>query len=104
MLTCLSAKASYWITWDGKMLPCGFFTEPYTNPLEEGFLSAWNRLPGLYENLTLPDKCLNCDIKEYCSVCPAVVLTETGGNAEAPQYCCEITKEIVSHENSKKCN
>ncbi len=51
IITCLAAKSMYWITWDGKMLPCGSFARPFTLPFAEGFRQAWDRLPTLFEDI-----------------------------------------------------
>ena len=46
ILTCLAAKSMYWISWDGKMLPCGSFSALIPYRLG-GFKNFWDRLPGL---------------------------------------------------------
>lgn len=94
IITCLAAKSMYWITWDGKMLPCGSFSSPYTMPVEEGFKSAWARLPSLFENISLPEECKTCEYAEgRCSNCPAVLQTETGSFNNISPYICEIARE-----------
>ena len=93
ILTCLGAKSIYWITWDGKMLPCGSFSHPYTLPLKEGFRQAWDRLPGLFEDITLPEKCRSCEYANgACANCPAMLQSETGSFHEVSDYICGITK------------
>jgi radical SAM protein with 4Fe4S-binding SPASM domain len=93
IITCLGAKSAYWITWDGKMLPCGSFSSPFTTPLTEGFANAWKRLPGLYEDITLPAKCSECEFSGGgCANCPAMLQSETGSFDEVPNYICDITK------------
>lgn len=94
IIPCLAAKSMYWITWDGKMLPCGLFTSPYTLPFEEGFKLAWDRLPLLFEDIMLPQECLKCDYADgKCPNCPAILQTESGSCEEISQYICELTKE-----------
>jgi len=95
ILPCLAAKSMFWITWDGKMLPCGTFSSPFTLPFEEGFKKAWDRLPGLFENIEKPKECLECeDGKDGCSNCPALLQAETGSFNKTSPYICGITKEI----------
>ena len=94
IITCLAAKSMYWITWDGKMLPCGSFTSPYTLPFEEGFKPAWDGLPFLFEDILLPQECLRCEYADgKCSNCPAILQTESGSYEKISQYICEIAKE-----------
>ena len=93
VLTCLASKATYWIRWDGKMLPCGTFASPYTLPLVEGFKAAWDRLPELLRDVKHPDKCIKCEYYRRCYNCPAYFQMETGSFDEVADYICELTKE-----------
>lgn len=100
ILTCLGAKSIYWIAWDGKMLPCGSFSYPYTLPLEEGFQQAWDRLPGLFEDIVLPEKCRTCEYANgACANCPAMLQSETGSFHEVSDYICDITKCRAKSKN-----
>lgn len=94
IITCLAAKSMYLITWDGKMLPCGSFSCPYTLPLKEGFKPAWDRLPTLFENVSLPLECTKCEYADgRCSNCPAILQMESGSFDKKSDYICEIAKE-----------
>lgn len=94
IISCLAAKSMYWITWDGKMIPCGSFTSPYTQPFVEGFKNAWNRLPELFESVSLPKECTKCEYSDgRCSNCPAVLQAETGCLDKISGYICEIARE-----------
>jgi radical SAM protein with 4Fe4S-binding SPASM domain len=94
IITCLAAKSMYWITWDGKMLPCGSFSSPYTIPFEEGFRGAWDRLPTLLESISLPQECTKCEYADgECSNCPAILQTESGSFNKISLYICEMVKE-----------
>lgn len=93
IITCLAAKSMYWITWDGKMLPCGSFANPYTLPFDEGFKAAWDRLPALFEGIRLPNECLKCEFAQGgCSNCPAILQTEAGSFDKISPYICEVAK------------
>lgn len=94
IITCLAAKSMYWITWDGKMLPCGSFSSPYTLPFKEGFKEAWDRLPSLFENISLPQECTKCELSDgKCSNCPAMLQIETGSFYKTSEYICDIARE-----------
>jgi radical SAM protein with 4Fe4S-binding SPASM domain len=93
-LYCLASKSSYWITWDGKMLPCGCFSAPYTTPLKEGFSSAWERLPGLLNDVTTPSECKSCEYNNgSCPNCLAKLQAETGSFDKLSPYICAIAQE-----------
>jgi MoaA/NifB/PqqE/SkfB family radical SAM enzyme len=94
IIECLASKSMYWITWDGKMLPCGSFSSPYTLPFEEGFKPAWDRLPALFESIMPPHECTICEYGNgKCPNCPAILQTESGFPDKVSPYICEMTKE-----------
>lgn len=102
ILTCLAAKSMYWITWDGKMLPCGSFSTPYTLPLVEGFGTAWDRLPSLFENISLPRECRTCAYAGGgCSNCPAILQSESGSFDKTSPYICEVARERARRHEKK---
>lgn len=92
---CRAGGTSFWITWDGKMTPCGMMTEPVVYPLEVGFEAAWEELRGRVANIRTPAKCVSCDHREICGVCAAVCLSETGRFDAVPEYVCRRAEEIV---------
>lgn len=94
-IRCRAGRTSFWMTWDGKMTPCGMMTTPVAYPLEVGFDAAWDRLRREVEAIRLPAKCAGCDHKDICGVCAAVCYTETGRFDQAPEYVCRRAQEIV---------
>lgn len=92
---CRAGATSFWITWDGKMTPCGMMTQPVVYPLEVGFDAAWEQLRRQVSQIRTPAKCVSCDYKDICGVCAAVCLTETGRFDAVPEYMCQRAKEIV---------
>lgn len=93
---CRAGRSSFWLTWDGRMLPCGMMTAPWSNPLEEGFLPAWNIVKEATKQIRLPQKCLNCPKRNICNHCAAVCVTETGSFDLVPEYMCQYTDELVA--------
>ena len=94
IISCLAAKSMYWITWDGKMLPCGTFSGPFTLPYETGFRQAWDELPLLFENIKQPEECVTCELSDgKCSNCPAMLQAETGSFDRVSPYICNIARE-----------
>lgn len=92
---CRAGSSSFWLTWDGKMLPCGMMTTPSVNVLETGFEKAWEYIRAETSKIHTPVKCVNCEYKEVCGVCAAVCFTETGSFSGVPEYICAKTKEQV---------
>lgn len=94
-ISCRAGSSSFWMTWDGKMLPCGMMTTPVVYPLEVGFDAAWEQLKAGTQEIRMPAECTECSHKELCGVCAAVCFTETGRFDGVPGYVCEKTREQV---------
>lgn len=92
---CRAGSTAFWISWDGKMMPCGMMTRPVVYPIEEGFDAAWDCLRRETAALRLPAACSVCQYKKVCASCAAVCLTETGKFDGVPEYVCDMTKEQV---------
>ena len=92
---CRAGSTAFWMTWDGKMMPCGMMTTPVAYPLEIGFDAAWDQIRTETAKIRTPAKCVNCDYKEICGACAAVYFTETGRFDGVPQYVCDRAAAIV---------
>ena len=96
-VTCRAGSSSFWMTWDGRMLPCGMMIEPVTYPLEVGFNKAWDQLREYTSKIKSPSKCISCLYKNVCDVCASVCYCETGKFDEVSDYVCERTKLTVEY-------
>ena len=92
---CRAGSSSFWVTWQGKMLPCGMMTKPAVYPLETGFDAAWEQLLAETAKIRLPKECGGCAYKDVCGVCAAVCFAETGRFDGVPEYVCQKTREQV---------
>jgi len=92
---CRAGSTTFWMTWDGKMLPCGMLITPAAYPLEVGFGAAWEQIRSETEKIQTPAKCVSCDYKSFCGACAAVYYTETGAFDQVPEYVCRRAEEIV---------
>jgi radical SAM protein with 4Fe4S-binding SPASM domain len=92
---CRAGSTSFWMTWDGRMLPCGMLPHEGAKPLEVGFEAAWQAVRNWTKEIRLPKECQSCDHKELCAVCAAVTVTETGRFDAVPEYVCRQTKAVV---------
>lgn len=92
---CRAGSTSFWITWDGKMMPCGMMPRPVVYPLEVGFEKAWQAIREQTAQIRLPAKCGTCPKRQLCPVCAAVCITETGAFDGLPEYLCRQTDETI---------
>lgn len=92
---CRAGSSSFWITWDGRMLPCGMMPFPQTCPLETGFAEAWEELRRQTAAIRTPTECAGCPQRELCQVCAAVCVAETGAFDRVPEYVCEQTRRTI---------
>lgn len=98
-VSCRAGSTSFWMTWDGRMLPCGMMPGPETYPLEVGFDAAWDELRRRTAQLPNPVKCACCKYRNFCSVCSAVCVTETGHFDQVPEYVCRMTEQTAYYMN-----
>ena len=86
---CMAGRASFWVTWDGRMTPCALAPEPASYPSRDGFEHAWGDL--VKESLLVPKctDCIECADRDYCMTCPARLKVETGFFDKKSEYLCE---------------
>ena len=96
-ISCRAGSSSFWITWDGRMLPCGMMIEPAMYPLVEGFNEAWDKLREQTLKIKTPSKCASCSYKDVCGVCAAVCYCETGKFDSVSDYVCEKTRKTIEY-------
>lgn len=103
-IKCLAGKCEYNITWDGHMTGCNLFFIPYTEPMKEGFMAAWKRLPELLSNLPKPEKCKTCpwDEKQLCGNCPPKLYLETGCFDKEAPFICGLTQAAKEKQKEKE--
>ncbi len=93
-VSCRAGSTSFWVTYDGKMTPCGMMPTPVTEPMKTGFEEAWRTLTKATSEIRLPGKCAGCKFKEMCGVCAAICFSETGSFDKAPEYSCKQTEHL----------
>lgn len=90
---CRAGHTSFWLTWDGRMLPCGMMPMPVAFPLQTGFGAAWEQIKAETKKIGRPAKCGSCAKKDLCFACAAVCITETGSFSGVPEYVCRMIDE-----------
>lgn len=93
---CRAGSSSFWVTWQGKMLPCGMLTTPVADLRQNSFDEAWDYIRAETGKIRVPAACESCAYRELCGVCAAVCYTETGHFDGVPEYICEKTKAQVA--------
>ena len=92
---CRAGSTSFWMTWDGRMLPCGMMPGPVAHPLETGFQAAWGYIRKETGKIRTPVQCANCPKRPVCHMCAAVCVAETGKFDQVPTYACSQTEESI---------
>lgn len=90
---CQAGRSSYWITWDGYMLPCGMFTGVKSD-IAAGFDKAWSDIREKISGLILSGVCEKCGNRGICHCCLSMAYAETGSPSGVPKYLCEMTEEV----------
>lgn len=88
-IRCRAGAAAFWITYNGRLRPCGMMCEPSVSLSEHGFSAAWNEIRTLRDSITVPAKCTACRFRNVCEACPAVCFAENGRFDAEPVYMCK---------------
>ncbi len=99
---CRAGSSSFWLTWDGRMLPCGMMPGQGAYPLKTGFQAAWQQIRQETKQIRMPHQCTVCKNRPFCCVCAAVTVTETGRFDGVPEYVCEMTEQIIERSTAWK--
>lgn len=92
---CRSGRSAFWLTWDGKLLPCGMLPKPSADVLRVGFSEAWRTIRDAIPGIQYPKTCAACRYRELCHICLAKCYCETLGFDRPPAYACQMTKSLL---------
>lgn len=92
LMQCMAGRSQFWMTWDGRMTPCGMLPTPQVRPMEQGFAAAWEQLHQVTKEIRLCPDCVNCAERKTCMNCAAVIYTETGTFTGKPEYMCRMNQ------------
>ena len=92
---CRAGRSSFWVAWDGTMLPCAMLPSVSAPMMEIGFTKAWEQIRSGIRALRMPASCANCSMRPACGVCAAVCLTENGATDRTPEYMCKMTAASI---------
>lgn len=91
---CRAGRTSFWITWNGKMTPCGMLNCPEVDLREYSFQDAWKKIVSETEKMRVSGVCKSCRNHKVCHSCAAVAYTETGAFNGIPEYMCRMTQAM----------
>lgn len=99
---CKAGNYSFWMTWDGRMSPCGQNDTPYTLPQKIGIKQAWQDLYRISHEIPVCKECNQCSLRGYCITCPAALKSETGFFDKPAHYLCEFAKLVKARIDREK--
>lgn len=88
---CGAGMTSFYVTAEGRLQPC-MMVDAFSGDLRrESFATLWhNTIGGITHAAVGHSKCMACDLRLYCGICPAFAQLETG-DAQAPvPYLCRL--------------
>lgn len=92
---CAAGRSNFWVTWDGRMLPCGMIPG-FSVPVKgRPFADAWKEIVDYTAGITLAAECKTCPKKDVCSPCAAKLASETGTFDRKAEYLCNYTDEYI---------
>ena len=94
-LFCRAGRSSFWMTWDGRMVPCGMMTTQGISVVEEGLQKSWEAIRTETAAIRLPKECTGCPLHQQCAACAASCAAETGAYDKKPEYLCTMTKTLI---------
>ena len=93
-VSCRAGRSSFWLTWDGKMLPCGTMDTEPSYPFRTGFETAWREVRERTAKIRLPKECAGCPDRQNCSVCASSCKCETGAFDGKPECVCAMIRSM----------
>lgn len=100
-IKCRAGSSTFWVTWDGKMRPCGMMTTPSADLNQVSFGEAWESIKNATKEIYLPKQCVTCSLRSACNQCAAICYAETGEFSSVPEYMCERTKAYLKKIQSE---
>lgn len=91
---CRAGSASFWITWDGWVTPCGMMPEPKVDVHSGSFAEVWDRLTEKTAALKVSGTCTTCPNRKVCHACAAMATAETGTASGIPTYLCRTAQHM----------
>lgn len=95
-MRCRAGRSTFWVSWEGKMTACGMLDFPLVeHPFEKPFQECWMNLTDTVRSTKVLKECNQCEKKEICNPCVAMLHAEHGDVNKKASYMCDMTDEIV---------
>lgn len=89
---CRGGNSTFWVNWQGEMVPCGMLNKPVYDILQNGFKEAWKAMNKDTKEISLSSKCYYCEKRNICMHCAAAENAETGEFGKNPTYLCKLSQ------------
>ena len=89
---CREFGTRFCISWDGRMTLCNCLPSIWTDPLSKGVDNAFRLLNQKLGNVRRPVECLECQVIDYCGLCPSNLFSETGDHEKTCSRICNRAK------------
>ncbi|OCZ49461.1 radical SAM protein [Dehalobacter sp. TeCB1] len=97
---CTAGSCAGWVTWDGRLLPCGLLDNPESYPLKIGFSAAWEELKQKCNIIPACKECRQCQYQALCEHCPARLYQETGRYDKPAPYLCALARSRMEYKKA----
>lgn len=95
-MRCRAGRSTFWVNWEGTMNACGMMDFPLgTRPFEEPFYDCWMRLTNAVRTTPVLKGCQDCDKRDICNPCVAMIYGETGTVDQKAPYLCQMTEQTL---------
>lgn len=91
-IQCMAGRSQFWLTWHGKLTPCGMLSTPCVDLEGENFSASWEKLREICKGIRLCPECASCPEQKSCMNCAAVTFSETGRFDGKPEYMCKLNR------------
>lgn len=89
---CMAGRGAFWISWDGKMYPCGMLSDFAVDAVKLGIDQAWKETCQWVRTMYLPRECLSCKYQSLCPSCAAVFQCANQATDQIATNLCEFTR------------
>ena len=90
---CRGFGTKFCVSWDGRMTLCNCFPAIWSDPMSMGVRDAYKSLYKQLSELKRPAECSKCQYVDYCSACPAYLLSDTGDPEKTCDSICSMARE-----------
>lgn len=95
MSSCMAGRGAFWISWDGKMYPCGMLPDFCQDVRNTTISEAWTATILEVQKIRLPRECTDCNYQHICPNCAAVSQSVNRKTDLVPSDMCLRTRAYV---------